>query len=94
MFTTSTYTTRLSADEYPHGYHRAPSPSTSLSPTLVNNAHYTERPSFTLTILCGASDILNSVVINPAGQSLYSNLSKSKRTALVSCRENVDVATV
>jgi hypothetical protein len=70
------------------------SPTTSLSPTVVTNSHYIERPSFKLRIPSGASNILNSAVINPAGQSLYSISSNSKRTTLISCADNVEVATV
>jgi hypothetical protein len=97
MAAASVYTSQVSADEYlhPHGHLRSPSPTTSLSPTLVNDAaHYTERPSVKLTIPSGASNILNSMVINPAGQSLYTISSDSKTTTLVSCRDNVEVATV
>ena len=96
MDAASIYTIRVSADEdlHPHQYHRAPSPSTSLSPTLVNNAHVTERPSLKLKFPSGASNILNSLVVNPAGQSLYSILSNSKRTTLVSCSDNVEIASV
>jgi hypothetical protein len=96
MDAASVYATRVSANEYlhPHAYHRAPSPTTSLSPTLVNDALFTERPSHNLTIPCGASNILNSVVVNSAGQSLYSISSDSKHTTLVSCSDNVEVATV
>jgi hypothetical protein len=84
--------TPVSAIEYlnPHGHHRAPSPTASLSPTLVNNV----RPSLKLRFPCGASDIVNSLVVNPAGQSLYSISSNSKRTTLVSCRDNVEIAAV
>jgi hypothetical protein len=60
----------------------------------VNNAHSTGRPSLKLMISCGASNILNSVVVNPAGQSLYSISSNSKRTTFVSCMDSVEVATV
>jgi hypothetical protein len=77
-----------------NGYYRSPSPTTSLSPTLVNDAHYTERPSLKLSFPSGASNILNSAVVNAAGQSLYSISSNSKRTTMVSCRDNVEVATV
>jgi hypothetical protein len=94
MDTASVYTTPVSADEYPHGHHRAPSPTTSLSPTLVNNSHHTERPSLKLRFSCDASNILNSVVLNPAGHSLYSISSNSKRTTFVSCMDNVEIATV
>jgi hypothetical protein len=97
MAAESVYTTQVSAGEYlyPHDHYRSPSPTTSLSPTLVNDAaHSTERPSVKLTIPSGASNILNSVVVNPAGQSVYSISSDSKRTTLVSCRDNVEVATI
>ena len=90
MFAASIYSNQTPADEY----HRSPSPTTSLSPTLVNDAHYTGRPSLKLSFPCGASNILNSAVIDAAGQSLYSISSNSKRTTMVSCRDNVEVATV
>ncbi|KAF8463220.1 hypothetical protein DFH94DRAFT_454047 [Russula ochroleuca] len=91
MAAASIYTTEVPVDEY---LHRPSSPTTSISPTLVNIAHYTERPSLKLRIPSGASDILNSVVANAAGQSLYSISSNSKPTTLVSCAYNVEVATV
>ena len=78
----------------PHGHYRPLSFAASLSPTLVNDAHNTERPSLKLRMPGGASNILNSAVINAAGQSLYSMLSNSKRTKLVSCGDNVEVATI
>jgi hypothetical protein len=84
-------TTRASVDEYPHDHHRPLSPNTSLSPTLINNAHPAVRPSLKLSF---PSDILNSVAVDTAGQSLYSVSSNSKRTTLVSCRDNVEIATV
>lgn len=65
-----------------------------MSVTLVNDAHLTERPSVKLKIPGGSSDIFNSVVVSASGQSLYSISSNSKRTTLVSCRDNVEVATV
>ena len=88
----SVYT--ITPDEYPHGYHRAPSPTTSLSPTLVNNVHYTERPSLKFRFPSGASSVLNSMVVDAAGQSLYSISSNSKRTTLISCTDNVEIANV
>jgi hypothetical protein len=89
-------TTQVSADEY---LHRPSSPAaslaTSLSPTLVNKSRHTERPSLKLRIPSGASNILNSVVVNAAGQSLvYSISSNSKHTTFVSCMDNVEIATV
>jgi hypothetical protein len=91
----SIYTTQVSANE---NFHRPSSPTaslaTSLSPTVVGNSHYNERPSLKLRIPSGASDILNSVVVNAAGQSLYSISSNSKHTAVTSCMDNAEVATV
>ena len=92
MDAASIYT--ITPDEYPYGYNRAPSPTISLSPTLVNNAHTAERPSLKLRFPSGASNVLNSMVINPAGQSLYSISSNSKRTTLISCTDNVEIANV
>jgi hypothetical protein len=96
MATVSAHNTQVSPDEYSqdHGRHRPPSPTTSLSPTLLNDTHYTTRSSLKLKIHGGASNILNSRVVDTVGQSLYSVLSDSKRTTLVSCRDNVEVATV
>jgi hypothetical protein len=96
MAAASAYNAQVSAGEYSqrHDHHRPPSPTTSLSPTLVNNTHYTARPSLKLRIAGGASNILNSRVVDAAGQPLYSVSSDSKRTTLVSCRDNVEVATV
>jgi hypothetical protein len=80
---------------HPHPYHhRAPFPTYSLSPTRVNNAHDTERPSLKLRFPSGASNILNSSVVNAARQSLYSISSSFKRTTLTSCSDNVEIATV
>ena len=96
MAAASVSNAQVSADEYPHrhGQHRPPSPTTSLNPTLVNDTHYTARPSFKLSFPCGASNVLNSAVINAAGQSLYSISSTSKCTTMVSCRDNIEVATI
>ena len=92
MAAASTYNNQTSAVEYS----RSPSPTTSLSSTLVNNARHTRRrrPSQKLSFPCGASNTLNSAVINAAGQSLYSISSNLKRTTMLSCRDNVEVATV
>jgi hypothetical protein len=78
----------------PHGDHRPLSLAASLSPTLLNDTHHTERPPLRLRIPGGASNILNSTVVDTAGQPLYSALSDSKRTKLVSYRDNVEVATI
>ncbi|KAF8498219.1 hypothetical protein F5888DRAFT_1634130 [Russula emetica] len=90
MAAASIYNNQTSADECYH----APPPITFPSPTLVNDAHYTERPPLKLSFPCGASNVLNSAVINAAGQSLYSISSNSKHTTMVSCKDNVEVATV
>ena len=96
MDAASVYATQVFADDLQSlPYHRAPSPTTSLSPTLVDIAHDTERrPSLKLRFRSGASNILNSLVVNPAGQSLYSISSDSKRTTLISCSDNVEIASV
>ncbi len=62
--------------------------------TLVNIAHRTERPSVKLKIPSGKSNILNSVVVGAAGQSLYTVSSNSKHTTFVACQKNVEAATV
>ena len=90
MADASIYNTQTSTDKY----HRAPSPTASLNPTLVNDPHYTGRRSLKLSFPGGVSDILNSAVIDAASQPLYSISSNSKLTTVVSCRDNVDVATV
>jgi hypothetical protein len=69
--------------------------STFPSATLVNQAPaVNERPSVKLKIISGKTNIVNSVVVNAAGQSLYSISSNSKRTTVVACKDNVEVATV
>jgi len=90
MLATASYNNQTPAD----GYYCAPPPAISRNPTLVIDAHYTERPLLKLSSPCGASNILNTVIINVAGQSLYSISSNSKRTTITSCRDNVEVATV
>ncbi|KAF8467539.1 hypothetical protein DFH94DRAFT_291122 [Russula ochroleuca] len=98
-------TTQVSADKYlPH---RPPSPTTSLatslSPTLVDKSSYTEhpRPSLKLTIpimIPGDSPyIINMVdfkVFNTPNWYKYYVFSSSNQTALFSCTDRVDVATV
>ncbi|KAH9985979.1 hypothetical protein BJV74DRAFT_546454 [Russula compacta] len=66
---------------------------TSSSSTLINPA-YPTRPSIKLRISCGSSNILNSEVVDESGRPLYSITSNSKRTTLVSCKDNVEVAAV
>jgi hypothetical protein len=65
------------------------------SATLVNSAPaVNERPSVKLKIIGGKTNIVNSVVVNADGQSLYSISSDSKRTTVVACKNNVEVVTV
>jgi hypothetical protein len=95
MAAAAVYTTQVSAGEYlPLHVPRHASPPIPMSVTLVNDAHLTERPSVKLKIPGGSSNIFNSVVVSASGQSLYSISSNSKQTTLVSCRDNVEVATV
>jgi hypothetical protein len=95
MAAAAVYATQVSAGEYlPLHALRHASPPIPMSATLVNNAHPTERPSVKLKIPGGSSNIFNSVVVSASGRSLYSISSNSKRTTLVSCRDNVEVATV
>jgi hypothetical protein len=96
MAAAAVYATQVSAGEYLplHVLRHASPPPIPMSATLVNDAHLTERPSVKLKIPGGSSDIFNSVVVSASGQSLYSISSNSKRTTLVSCKANVEVATV
>ena len=61
---------------------------------MVNDAHLNKRPSVKFKISCSSSDISNSEVVSASGQSLYSISSNSKSTTLVSCKNNIEVATV
>ena len=61
---------------------------------MVNDVHLTKRPSVKLKISCGGFNISNSEVVSASGQSLYAISSNSKSTTLVSCKNNVEVATV
>jgi hypothetical protein len=71
---------------HPHGHRRSPSPTTSLSPTLVN-VHNTERPLRKLTIPSGASNILNSESsIHPTNPFTPSQAIRSSRLGLVQGR--------
>jgi len=96
MAAAAVYATQVSAGEYlhPHLLRHALPLLTPISPTLVNDTHLTERPSVKLKISGGSSNIFNSEVVTASGQSLYSISSNSKRTTLVSCKDNVEVATV
>jgi len=93
MSSTAIYATQLSVGKYPCPRNSA-HVSLSASSTLVNVTDHTDRPSIRLEIPGGASDILNSAVADPTGKSLFSISSTSKRTVLVSCRDNIKIATV
>lgn len=95
MAPTAVYATQVSAGEYllPRDFaHRDVLPPAS--PTLVNAPRYTERSSVKLKIPNGSSNIVNSVVVDAVGRSLFSISSNSKRTMLVSCTNDVKVATI
>jgi len=61
----------------------------------VNDIRPTERPSVKLRFTGGSSsNITNSTVVSASGQALYSISGSSKRTTLVTCRDNVEIASV
>ena len=90
---TAVFATQSSARGHPHPYGHANALSPS-SRTLVNPAPRANRPSTMLKIPGGGSDILNSAVVDAAGRSLFSISSTSKRTTVVSCKDDVKFATI
>ena len=78
---------------FPHN-HSSTSFAHTLSPTIVGIPHDNDRPSVKLKISGGGSNILNSTVVDEAGRCLYVISSTSKRTTLLSCGNNTEVATV
>ncbi|KAH9033364.1 hypothetical protein EDB85DRAFT_2274775 [Lactarius pseudohatsudake] len=88
--------TQVSAGGYPHAYDydNMPPPLTPLSATLVETTRHIERPSIELKFSSSGANIVNSVVIDAAGRPLYTILSDSKRTKLLSHRDNTEIATV
>jgi hypothetical protein len=99
MSTTTINATQSSAGTGSHRDSQSQGPalpiSSPLSATLVNTAPaVNKRPSVKLKVVGGKSDVVNSALINAAGQSLYSISSDSKRTTVVACKDNVKVATV
>lgn len=96
MAASSVYAAQVSAGRYPHGHdHSSTSPPlTPLSATLVNAARHIQRPSIELKFSSSGSKIVNSVVADATGQPLYSIWSDSRRTKLLSHRDNNEVATV
>jgi len=93
MSSTAVSAIQSSARNHPHPYGHADARSLS-SRTLVNPTNHAHRPSIMLTIPGGGSDILNSAIVDAAGQSLFSISSTSKRTTIVSCKDNIKFATV
>jgi hypothetical protein len=96
MTATAIYATQVPTGGCPptYGYGSVPPPPTPSTSTLVNTPYHNERPSVKLTIACGKSNIVNSVVVNASGQSLFSISSNSKRTTVVACKNDAEVATV
>jgi hypothetical protein len=96
MTATAIYATQVSMGGCPsnHGYSPVLPPPTPTSSSLVNTPYHNERPSVKLTIARGKSNIVNSVVVNASGQSLFSISSNSKRTTVVACKNDAEVATV
>ena len=96
MDAASSYNSQLFPDDHrePHENNRPPSLAASLSPVLVNDTHHTESQPLKLRVPGGASNILDSTVVDTAGQSLYSISSDSKHTKLVSYRDNVEIASI
>ena len=90
--------TQVSAAEYPHrdwqGNGRSPPPPTLLSATLVNGPRSNERPSIKLKISSSGANIVNSVVVDPAGLPLYTISSDESRTEFLSQKDNTKVATI
>ncbi|KAF8260366.1 hypothetical protein EI94DRAFT_1748706 [Lactarius quietus] len=83
----SVNTTQVFASEYSQAYgHGRTSPSPSiLSATLVQHP---------LNFSSSGVNIVNAVVIDPSGHSLYTISSDSKHTKLHSHRDNTEVATI
>jgi hypothetical protein len=96
MAVTTVNATQISAGgyTYPYGRGSVPPLPSSQSLTLLNSPRHAERPSIKLKITSSGSNIVNATVIDAAGLSLYSISSNSKRTTLLSCRNNAEVATV
>ena len=85
-----------SAGGYPHpyDYDRSTIPPTPLSATLVEAPRSDERPSIELKISRHGANILNAVVIDPAGRPLYTISSNGSRKTLLSHRNGTEVATI
>src|SRR6266702_1983022 len=96
MAASAVYATQVSAGGYPYAPgHGSPSPPlTPLSATLVDAPRYVERPSIELKFSSSGANIVNAVVVDAAGRPFYSISSYSKRTKLLSHRDNTEIATV
>lgn len=90
--------TQVPADRYPHadwqGNGRSSPPPTLLSATLVNGRHSNERPSTKFKISSSGANIVNAIVVDPAGRPLYTISSDESRTEFLSQRDNTKVATI
>jgi hypothetical protein len=87
---------QVSASQYSHPYGHGrtfPSPTPS-SATSVGAPRPNERPSIELKISSRGAKILNAVVVDSAGQPLYTVSSDEGRTKLRSQRDNSKVATI
>lgn len=100
MNVATTSTAQVSAGGFTISQHRSNTSSPhDLSPTLVDSTipqHHNrdDRPSIKFKISGGRSNILNSTVTDGIGRSLYVISSTSKRTTLLSCGTNTEVATI
>jgi hypothetical protein len=90
------YGTQPSARQHPHpyGHGRTSPPPPPLSETLVEATRSSERPSIELKIFGSAANILNAIVVDPAGKPLYTISSDESRTKLLSLRDNTEIAAV
>ena len=69
-------------------------PPTPLSPTLVEGPRSDERPSIELKISRHGANILDAVVVDPAGRPLYSISSNGSPKTLLLQRNGTEVATI
>jgi hypothetical protein len=86
--------TPLKDHTHTHSYGLMTSRPASPDATLVSAPRHDERRSLRLKIRGGKSNILNSVVVDAAGQPLYTITTNSKRTTFVGCNDNVEIVTV
>ncbi|KAF8260363.1 hypothetical protein EI94DRAFT_1706341 [Lactarius quietus] len=93
---TSVNTTQISAGGYPiaHVYGRTSPPPSPLIATSIEEPRHKERPSIELKFSSSGAKIVNAVVVDLAGHPLYSIMSNSKHTKLLSHKDNTEVATV